>query len=239
MIPNDLQPRQNIIIHHKQHGNGSFSEGELTEKGQVFTPKFHLRCLAIHAHTVETSWCSRNVLTAQVKTEGIIQTDFDVSRGQILEAILRMNSVLCGISHTLIHTVQNQSMRDSVNIKLFNIKTKVFCSWHPIVYTVKREWQIFRKKWKKLSHDWKWCTSKIENLWNRSKKLQFDGVFCNLYWPLHVGILLWQIDSCMVEWIIKYVQVKHRFFTKIKTKTNKNQNKTNKQTNLTYLPLNS
>ena len=39
------------------------SQGELTEKRLVFTPKFRLRYLAIHAHTAETGRCSSNVIT--------------------------------------------------------------------------------------------------------------------------------------------------------------------------------
>ena len=47
------------------------------EKWASFQVKwFQLRCLAIHAHTVETGWCSYKVLIAQVKIEGII-IDFE------------------------------------------------------------------------------------------------------------------------------------------------------------------
>ena len=42
-----------------------------------FSHKFRLRCLPIHAHTIETGWCSHNVITAQVKTECRIQIDFE------------------------------------------------------------------------------------------------------------------------------------------------------------------
>ena len=57
---------------------GWFSQGELTEKGLVFTLKFHLRSLAIHARTVEIGWCLCNVIITQVKIEGIFQMDFEL-----------------------------------------------------------------------------------------------------------------------------------------------------------------
>ena len=48
------------------------------EKWASFQVKwFQLRCLAIHAHTVETGWCSYKVIIAQVKIEGIFQIDFE------------------------------------------------------------------------------------------------------------------------------------------------------------------
>ena len=54
----------------------------MTKTCWFFTQKFQLRCLAIHVHvhTVETGWCSHNVIIAQVKTEGIIQVDFEFQR---------------------------------------------------------------------------------------------------------------------------------------------------------------
>ena len=39
---------------------------------------YQLRCLAIHAHTVETGWCSYKVIIAQVKIEGIFLIDFEL-----------------------------------------------------------------------------------------------------------------------------------------------------------------
>ena len=76
----------------------------MTKNCWFFTQKFQLHCLAIHAHTVETGWCSHNVITAQVKTEGIIQLDFEF-QGTNFGGLLHLNSVLWGVSHTLINTV--------------------------------------------------------------------------------------------------------------------------------------
>ena len=52
-------------------------------KWQKLAGFFHTKILTslfsytnVHAHTVETGWCSHNVITAQVKTESIIQIDF-------------------------------------------------------------------------------------------------------------------------------------------------------------------
>ena len=42
---------------------------------QFSSKNFQLRCLAIHAHTVETGWCSYKVIIAQVKIEGIFSKD--------------------------------------------------------------------------------------------------------------------------------------------------------------------
>ena len=69
----------------------------------LFTPKFHLRCLA---HTCTHSW-NRLVFTqcykgAGKKTEGIIQIDFKFQEVKFWRLSCTLNSVLCGISHTLI-----------------------------------------------------------------------------------------------------------------------------------------
>ena len=45
---------------------------------QFSSKNFQLRCLAIHAHTVETGWCSYKVIITQVKIEGIFKIDFEL-----------------------------------------------------------------------------------------------------------------------------------------------------------------
>ena len=57
-------------------GKGWILQGELTEKGSVFSPEFHLRCLFIHENITETGWClglCNLMLSAQAKIEGIFQ----------------------------------------------------------------------------------------------------------------------------------------------------------------------
>ena len=53
---------------------------------------------------LKTGWCSHNVISAQVLKKHNSDR-FWVSRGQNLEAISHLNSILCGIFYTLIHTV--------------------------------------------------------------------------------------------------------------------------------------
>ena len=56
---------------------------------QFSSKNFQLRCLAIHAHTVETGWCSYKVRIAQVKIEGIFYIDFEL-KSLKKEASLRL-----------------------------------------------------------------------------------------------------------------------------------------------------
>ena len=76
----------------------------MTKNCWFFIQKFRVRCLAIHADTVETGWCSHNVITAQVKTEGIIQIDFEFE-GTNFGGCIASELSFMGVSHTLINTV--------------------------------------------------------------------------------------------------------------------------------------
>ena len=77
--------------------------------------KIQLHCLAIHAHTVETGWCSHNVITAQVKIEGIIQIDFKFQGDKFWKFLASELNFMgsTGIAYFETQCV-NQSMRDRV-----------------------------------------------------------------------------------------------------------------------------
>ena len=66
---------------------------------QFSSKNFQLRCLAIHAHTVETGWCSYKVIIAQVKIEGIFWIDFELrslkNRGSLASTAQSMGLVTC------------------------------------------------------------------------------------------------------------------------------------------------
>ena len=60
---------------------------------QFSSKNFQLRCLAIHAHTVETGWCSYKVIIAQVKIEGIFRVKKPEKRGFLASTAQSMGLV--------------------------------------------------------------------------------------------------------------------------------------------------
>ena len=72
---------------------------------KILTSMFSHTC----THTVETGWCSHNVITAQVKTEGIIQIDFEYQGAKFWRLYCAWTQFYGvyrpGVSHTLINTV--------------------------------------------------------------------------------------------------------------------------------------
>ena len=81
-----------------------FSQVEVTRTSWFFTKKFQLRCLAIHARTVEAHY-SHNVITAQVKTEGIIRIDFEFQGDKFWKLLASAVSFMGSIAYFDKHSV--------------------------------------------------------------------------------------------------------------------------------------
>ena len=171
---------------------GQFSQVEVT-KTWFFTQKFQLRCLAIHAHTVETGcqgWCLHNVITAQVKIEGIIQIDCKFQGDKFWRFLASELSFIGSIAYFDKH---------SVWIKVCEITYNLYVDHKTII-------------WKLLA-----CTTKWANLdfvlakWTKWDFV-FDGNYC-------VVIKLWHFLKSSIGACANYLCAFFFFFyTKFQTK---------------------